>query len=456
MQTDQRNSRVVGSSAYNYNYQKIKFYGVQDLDNLPQLQKLSVADRLAMKVVAQVLPFRVNNYVIDNLIDWENISDDPIFRLTFPQKEMLVSEHFDKVLWHLQNNSSKENLNEVVYRIRSQLNPHPGGQVEYNIPSLKDTPLSGIQHKYPETVLIFPSAGQTCHSYCTFCFRWSQFVGMDSLKFATRESESFQEYLHSHQEVTDILITGGDPMVMKAKHLALYIEPLLSERFEHIQSIRIGTKSLAYWPYRYLTDEDTDDVLRLFEKVIKAGKHLAIMAHYDHWREIETQAAQQAIQRIRNTGAQIRTQGPLMRWINNSPETWIRLWTTQVRLGCIPYYMFVARDTGAQHYFEIPLIQAWEIFQAAIQKVSGLARTVRGPVMASLPGKIIVDGITEIFGEQVFVLSFLQGRNPDWCKRPFFANYSDRATWLTELTPAMGNKEFFYEKQLQAMLNKKG
>ncbi|MEH1818262.1 MAG: hypothetical protein V7L31_04055 [Nostoc sp.] len=432
------------------NPKKIELYEIKDIDRLPQLQKFSTADRLAMKAVAQVLPFRVNNYVVEELIDWEKIPDDPIFRLTFPQKEMLAPESLDKVIWHLQN-STPEELRQVVNTTRSQLNPHPGGQA-HNIPTLDGKPVPGIQHKYPETVLIFPTAGQTCHAYCTFCFRWPQFVKMDGMKFATRESGLFQDYLRQHQEVTDVLITGGDPMTMKAKHLALYIEPLLNSGFEHIQTIRIGTKSVAYWPYRFVTDEDADDVLRLFEKVISSGKHLAIMAHYDHPTEIKTEIAQTAIQRIRSTGAQIRTQGPLMRGINDSPQVWIKMWQEQVRLGCIPYYMFMERDTGAKHYFELPIIRAWEIYQTAIQKVSGLARTARGPVMSALPGKIAVDGVTEIYGEKVFVLSFLQGRDPDWCKRPFFARYDDKATWLTDLVPAMGEKEFFYEKKLKEIL----
>ncbi len=434
-----------------FSSKKIRFYGVQDLENLPQLQRLSATKRLEMKAVAQVFPFRVNNYVIENLIDWDNIPNDPIFRLTFPDGEMLAADDLDKFVWLLTHNTEESHLKEFVKSIRSRLNPHPAGQVEYNIPTLNGQPVQGIQHKYPETVLIFPSAGQTCHTYCTFCFRWTQFAGMDSFKFATRESGGFQDYLRQHKEVTDVLITGGDPLVMKARYLALYIEPLLSEEFAHIQTIRIGTKSMAYWPYRFVTDDDAAEILRLFESVVLSGKHLAIMAHYDHWQELTTDIAQQAIRCIRLTGAEIRTQGPLMRGINDNAEVWIRLLQEQVRLGCIPYYMFVARDTGAKHYFELPLIRTWEIFQAAIQKLSGLARTVRGPVMSTQPGKIVIDGVAEIYQEKVFVLSFLQGRHPDWCKRPFFARYDPHATWFTDLTPALGKQEFFYSQQMEQM-----
>jgi hypothetical protein len=170
--------------------------------------------------------------------------------------------------------------------------------------------------------------------------------------------------------------------------------------------------------------------------------------------EIKTEIAQTALQRIRSTGAQIRTQGPLMRGINDSSEVWIQMWQEQVRLGCIPYYMFMERDTGAKHYFEVPIIRAWEIYQAAMQKVSGLARTARGSVMSALPGKVAVDGVTEIYGEKVQILSFLQGCDPNWCKRPFFACYDEKATWLTDLVPAMGEKEFFYENKLKKILKK--
>ena len=147
-----------------------------------------------------------------------------------------------------------------------------------------------------------------------------------------------------------MLLTGGDPLIMSARNLAAYIEPFLGHEFDHIRNIRIGTKSVAYWPYKFVTDKDADDTLRLFEKVVNSGKHLAIMGHYNHWRELSTDVAQEAIRRIRNTGAQIRTQSPLVKNVNDSSEVWARMWKEQVKLGCIPYYFFVERNTGAKNY----------------------------------------------------------------------------------------------------------
>jgi hypothetical protein len=104
----------------------------------------------------------------------------------------------------------------------------------------------------------------------------------------------------------------------------------------------------------------------------------------------------------------------------------------------VPYYMFVERDTGPQGYFAVPLARGYEIFRDAYASVSGLARTVRGPTMSTTPGKVCVDGVTEVAGERVFVLRMLQAREPDLVGRPFFARYDHEAIWLTDLKPALG------------------
>ncbi|MDJ0660064.1 MAG: hypothetical protein QNJ42_11325 [Crocosphaera sp.] len=425
-------------------YSKICYYGAKNFHLLPQIQQLPQDEILAMKAVAQVLPFRTNNYVVEELINWDNIPDDPIFRLTFPHRDMLPDQVREIMVAFLQNNASKATIRAYANEIRQRLNPHPGGQKECNVPTLNQEPVPGVQHKYRETLLVFPTAGQSCHAYCTFCFRWPQFVGVDDWKFATREQGLFLEYLRQHKEITDVLITGGDPMTMQSKILAMYIEPLLGEEFEHIQNIRIGTKSLSYWPYRYLTDPDADDVIQLFEKVIKKGKHLALMAHFNHWQELETSVVHRAIQRIRSTGAEIRCQSPLVSHINDSAFDLAKMWQMQVKEGCIPYYLFVERPTGANQYFEISLLRAWELYQEAIQKVSGLARTVRGPVMSCFFGKVQIQGVADVQGEKVFVLSFLQGRDSNWCHRPFFARFDLKATWFNDLVPAFEEGAFFF------------
>lgn len=427
-----------------------KSWSLSNLRQIPQLARLSDDELFKMEVVGNVLPFKVNNYVIDELIDWDNIPNDPIFRLTFPQKEMLNTLQFAEMAEALRSNADRNQLKAIANRIREQLNPHPAGQMEYNIPTLDGVQLPGLQHKYRQTVLFFPAQGQTCHAYCTFCFRWPQFVGMEGMKFAMRETEHLVEYVRRYEEVSDILFTGGDPMIMKTKILRAYIEPLLEADLPNLQTIRIGTKALGYWPYRFTTDDDAEDLLRLFEEVGKKGIHLALMAHFSHPAELSTPAVQEAIAKIRATGAQIRTQSPLLRHINDSADVWAEMWKKQVALGCIPYYMFLPRDTGAKEYFEVPLVEAWQVFREAYQQVSGICRTVRGPSMSCTPGKIQVLGVSEIPAKggmkKVITMRFLQGRDPDWVARPFFAEYDPAATWIDQLKPAFGEEKFFFEE----------
>lgn len=430
---------------------KFKVYTNRQLDEIKQIARLPEEMRFAMEVVSKVLPFRVNEYVIEELIDWDNIPEDPIFQLTFPQRDMLERNAFNRMAALIRSNASEDEIQAHAVEIRNRLNPHPAGQMNLNAVKLGNSELKGMQHKYRETVLFFPSQGQLCHSFCTFCFRWAQFVGEKRLKIASNEAESLFSYLRRHREVSDLLLTGGDPMVMKSSLLRKYIEPLKYPEYEHIRNIRIGTKSLTFWPYRFISDSDSEDVLRLLEEMIAAGKHIAVMAHFNHWREMHTRGCREAIRRIRNTGAEIRCQAPLVAHINDDPNVWSRMWREQVALGMVPYYMFVERDTGAHGYFEVPLYRVWEIYRDAIKHVSGLARTARGPSMSCGPGKIEIQGVTEIAGEKVFALRFIQGRNPDWVQRPFFAKFDKEAHWATQLQPAFGEKEFFFEDEYRRM-----
>ena len=428
-----------------------RFTPTTNLDEILPLRGLPRDELDAMKAVASVLPFRVNDYVVSELIDWDRIPDDPIFQLTFPQRGMLAPQDFDRMLALIRADAQPSEIRQAANEIRSGLNPHPGGQLELNVPSEDGVPLRGVQHKYDETVLFFPSSGQTCHAYCTYCFRWPQFVGNADLRFASRECDSLVRYLREHPEVTSVLITGGDPMVMKTSVLRRYVEPLLDPSLTHLESIRIGTKSLSYWPQRYVSDEDADDLLRLIEEVRASNRHFALMAHYSHPRELEPAIAQHAVQRVLGAGATIRCQAPLIRQVNDDGDTWAEMWRAQVRAGAIPYYMFVERDTGPKQYFEVPLARAFEIFQSAYRQVSGLARTVRGPSMSATPGKVVVDGVALLHGEEFFVLKFIQARDPSWVGRPFFARFDPKATWLDDLRPPLGDKDFFFEPSMRAL-----
>jgi len=424
----------------------IKYYNLSNFDTIPQIYKLTQEQINAIKIVGNVLPFKINNYVIDELIDWNNIPNDAIFQLVFPQKGMLTEKNYNIVENALNSNVPKEDLRKIINEIRYKLNPHPAGQKNDNIPEVDGIKLTGVQHKYNQTVLFFPNHGQTCHSYCTFCFRWPQFIGVDELKFASNETEFLIKYIKKNEQITDVLFTGGDPMVMSAKRLEAYINPILEADLPNLKTIRIGSKSLAYWPYKYTTDKDSEDILKLFKKIVDKGLHLSFMAHFNHPTEMKTDVVKKAIKNILATGAQIRTQSPIMKHINDDPIIWENMWKEQVKLGMIPYYMFIARDTSAQEYFAVTLEDALETYNKAYKNISGVVRTVRGPSMSAAPGKVQLLGINEINGEKVFMLKFLQARNTDWLEKPFCAKYDPNAIWLDDLKPAFDKKNFIFDE----------
>ena len=387
-----------------------------------------------------VFPFKASPYYVDELIDWDsdNLRQDPFYRLVFPTMDMLEEHHREKLV-KAKEAGDPAALIKAVAEIREDLNPHPAGQKTLNAPKNQD--LTGVQHKYSETVLVFPAAAQTCHAYCTYCFRWAQFIGDDELRFAQKEANSLFDYLAEHEEVSDILMTGGDPMIMKTKSLAQYLEPLCDPNFlPHIKNIRIGTRSLTFWPQRFTTDADADELIALMRRVREeGGRHLAVMAHLGHVRELSTKKVEAAIERIQKEAfSTIRSQSPVMRGINDDADVWAEKWRKEVQMGIIPYYMFMARDTGAQQFFDVPLVKAQRIFSDALRNTSGLIRTVRGPSMSCTPGKVEVTGVEEIMGEKAFVLRFLQCRDEAWIGRPFFAKYDPDAVWFDDLEPLPG------------------
>jgi L-lysine 2,3-aminomutase len=409
--------------------ERYKAISLQAIDKVAEKHPTLIPHLDDIRLSGLVFPFKASPYYVDELIDWEaeNLRDDPFYRLVFPTMDMLEEHHREKLV-QAKEEGDPAKIMKAVAEIREDLNPHPAGQKTLNAP--KNDALTGVQHKYSETVLVFPAAGQTCHAYCTYCFRWAQFIGDDELRFAQKEATSLFDYLADHEEVSDILMTGGDPMIMKTKSLAQYLEPLCDPTFlPHIKNLRIGTRSLTFWPQRFTTDADADELIALLRRVREeGGRHLAIMAHLGHVRELSTPKVEQAIHRIQKEAfATIRSQSPIMRGINDDADVWAEKWRKvrrrnisflgleqlpavilkesqiffpislslssfqEVQMGIIPYYMFMARDTGAQKFFDVPLVKAQRIFSDALRNTSGLIRTVRGPSMSCTPGTCCFD-----------------------------------------------------------------
>lgn len=417
--------------------QRYRAYGPRHLKDIGRRYGLSAEMIETIDAVAHVLPFRVNDYVLDNLIDWHNVPDDPMFQLLFPQEGMLDEVTTAELRALGRRGWPAADTRRLTTEIRLGLNPHPSGQMYLNVPVAGDRKIPGLQHKYRETVLYFPTQGQTCHAYCTYCFRWAQFVPDLDLRFATPNPVELIEYLRQHTEVTDVLVTGGDPLIMSTERLSSHIQPLLT--VTSLRTVRFGTKALAYWPDRFTRDADSDTLLRLFEQIVASGRSCAVMAHVTHPRELDQTGVGEAVRRIRDTGAQLFCQAPLVARVNDDAGVWRDMWQRQLRLGAVPYYMFVERDTGPHDYFQVPLTRAVRIFQDAYRTLPGLARTVRGPVMSATPGKVVIDGEYRSESSRRLALRFLQARDPAIVGEPFTARCEAHASWLTDLDSFEGS-----------------
>ncbi len=380
----------------NISFKKTKYYAA-----LPQ------AERDMFDILSSVFHFKINNYVAENLIDWDAVPNDPIYKLIFPRKEMLPHEDFTSLSLLYQSGLDQKTLAPFIEKVKQKMYPDVK-YVEPSLPKVNGKRVRGMYSNFGTIVSLFPDPmAKTCHSYCSYCFRWIMFDNRDAQKNSSYSDPNEPiEYLKEHPEITDILFTGADPLVLKSKTIKEYIDPILD--LESVKVIRISSKSLAWWPYRFTTDTDADELLDVFRYIQSRGKHLNFCAHFTHVRELENPVVKEAIARIRETGAVIRCQGPLVEGINDTPEDWSTLWNAQIAEGMIPYYMFIEADHNSESCFRIPLAKALYIFQQAQKKTTGLARTVRGPVFMNELHRTLLDGTITIEDKKYFVLKSLQ------------------------------------------------
>ena len=117
----------------------------EDLERIPELARLGARRRLEMRAVAEVLPFAVDGYVLEELIDWTNIPDDPIFQLVFPQPEMLSPDELRSITSLLERDAPREEVRAAARVIQMKMNPHPAGQKDLNVPWFRGERLQGVR-----------------------------------------------------------------------------------------------------------------------------------------------------------------------------------------------------------------------------------------------------------------------------------------------------------------------
>ncbi len=353
---------------------------VRRIDQIPQIPP-ELASRLGP--VAERYVFRANNYYL-GLIDW-NDENDPIRQLIIPREEELRD-------WGRLDAS-----NEAAV-----------------------TPVRGVQHKYTDTVLLL--CNEVCGAYCRYCFRKRLF--MDENDEVTKDISEGLRYIESHPEVTNVLLTGGDPLLMSTRRLVEIFEALRA--IDHIRVIRIGSKMPAFDPWRVKNDEA---LLAAFRKFSTPGKRIYLMAHFDHPREL-TEPAIAGIDACIRNGVICVNQCPMIRGINDDPDTLAEFYSTLSYIGCPPYYLFQGRPTAGNEPYEVPIVQGWRIFQEALNRGSGLARRARF-CMSHETGKVEILAVDD---ERIY-LRYHQAKDPTDLGRFFVRRRNDEAYWLDQLEP---------------------
>jgi len=331
--------------------------------------------------VAERYAFLATDYYL-GLIDWDDPAD-PIRRLIIPD----AAELHD---WG-ELDASNEAANTVV---------------------------QGVQHKYHDTALILAAA--TCGGYCRYCFRKRLFMRQN--EEVVQDLGPAYQYVARHQEITDVLLTGGDPLVLPTECLA----PIL-RRFAampHVRTVRVGSKLPAFNPYRLLDDEVLHDTIAA---VSAAGTAVYLMAHFDHPREL-TDLACNGIRAVQRAGAHVVNQCPLIRGVNDDVETLAELFEAATELGMPQYYVFQGRPTAGNRPYTVPLVRGWQLFDAARRRCSGLSRRARF-AMSHASGKIEVLGVDD---RHVY-LRYHRARNAADESRVLIARRDDQAGWLDDL-----------------------
>ena len=355
--------------------------------SVKQLKKyvdLAPDEAKMLEKIIKVHPMRISPYYM-SLIDWNN-PDDPIRRMAVPSvEELSIDGIYD---------TSGETENTVV---------------------------CGLQHKYTETALIL--ATNQCAMYCRHCFR-KRLVGLPNEEILER-FEDAAAYIAKHQEINNVLISGGDPLVLESEIIKRFLEVL--DKIKHVKYIRIGSRVPVTLPAR-LSDPT---LLAILRKYSKSDKRLHIVTHFNHPQEITPQSIA-AVNNLLEAGVLVSNQTVLLRGVNDNPSTIAALMDKLVSVGVMPYYLFQCRPVRrVKHQFQVPLCEGSRIVEKAKASCNGLSKRFKY-IMSHVTGKLEILGIMD--GEIYF--KFHEAKNRDNLGAMFKCQVDEDAGWLDDFKDA--------------------
>ena len=321
--------------------------GPRYVTTVTKVKGLSKLERQELALVQRQYAFRTNEYYL-SLIDWDDPAD-PIRRLILPDPS------------ELQQWGNLDPSNEASHM-----------------------KLEGLEHKYPSTALLLVS--NVCGGICRHCFRKRLFLRPG--KDLVRNTEAAMDYINEHEEIDNVLITGGDPLALNTGKLERIINRI--RQIDHVRIIRLGSKMPAFNPYRILEDQT---LLDLAKDCCDGGKQIYLMTHFDHANEL-TDLAVKALKAMHQAGVVMANQTPIIRGVNDTPHVLARLCERLSAVGVPPYYVFQCRPASGNKGYAVPVEEGYEIFEQAKTLGSGLSKRARF-TMSHHSGKIEIIGMTD-------------------------------------------------------------
>jgi lysine 2,3-aminomutase len=355
---------------------------VTTLEELKEYVDLSAEEGEKLQEVIDIHPMSIPRYYL-SLIDPKD-PNDPIRKMAVPSVDELdVSGFYD-------TSGEKDN-----------------------------TKLPGLQHKYKNTVLLL--SANVCSMYCRHCFR-KRMVGLSNDEVMGRFNEAY-EYIAAHPEVNNVLISGGDSLILPTQVLSHLLEKLT--KLPHLDYIRFGTRMVLTYPDRILKD---NELLEVFQAYSKKDRRIYLSTQFNHPNEI-TEQSTEAVNRIIESGVIVNNQTVLLRGVNDTPETLASLQKNLVRIGVNPYYVFQCRPVKrVKNHFQVPLAEGYRIVDEARGMLDGISKRFRY-AMSHEKGKIEILGT---LGDEMF-FKHQQAKDPADASKFFKRKLDETAGWLDEL-----------------------
>ncbi|NOR77241.1 MAG: KamA family radical SAM protein [Methanophagales archaeon] len=355
---------------------------ISTIAQLGEYMELDPKKGAILQEIRDIHPLRITRYYL-SLID-ENDPDDPIRKMAVPSEEELnLAGSYD---------TSGERENTIM---------------------------PGLQHKYAQTALIL--ATNRCAMYCRYCFR-KRLVGLPTEEIMQRFNGA-AKYIEGHEEINNVLITGGDPFVLSTEVLTDFLERLSD--ISHLDFIRFGTRVPVTFPDRILED---DELLTLLEKNSRENRRIYVVTQFNHPREI-TAKATAAVSRLIRAGVIVDNQSVLLKGVNDDPGNLAELQNKLVSIGVIPYYLFQCRPVKrVMSNFQVPLYKGYEIVEAAKKRLNGHSKRFKY-MMSHRTGKIEIVGVMDDY----IYFKYHQAHAPANIGKFFKRKINKTAGWLDEL-----------------------